>query len=497
LDLHLDSAWVNWKGRGLRQGLLLVIPILITLPYTRAISALMKVTSDRNGGDFSYATYFPYGPLDVVGSLIFPPVATVEGCFYCGSLAVFLVVLYFWQGRDAREKIALLLGIMAFFSIMFGFRSFLFETVWSLPVINQMRAFGRMAVMLLPILAIMMHHGYALFCEQLLKPVVDRALSTRIVLAVFGCILVVQGYLYIERASLNQIYSSVTFGGLPPVSYEIDFLMYTLLTLGIVLGLLHVEFARLRNGTSLAFVGLIWIMAQDTGTQGRFLWTQPVQMVLDRMNVPPDKSVPKRAWAGAKMESDFYHLIRDYFSLDRSPDGGDLNSQHLTRGSVSDWDYDSYTKFLAEHAGDKASLARLLGTQKLFVHTKLAESPAQFLRDARARKESTNPPTVSYFNGSDLILQVATSAPGYLAWMDNWDEGWSAKLDGAPAQIERLMGTFKTVKVPSPGRHTVSFRYRPRVSLSSYLACALGILLLGALPFWERRRSVSTARAAS
>ncbi len=493
LYLHWDSAWAEWKRRVLRQGLLLAIPVLITLPYTRAIAALMKVTSDRNGGDFSYATFYPYGPLDVVGSLVFPPVATIEGCFYCGSLGVFLVVLYFWQGRDPREKIALLLGVMFFLSMMFGFRSFLFETLWSVPVINQMRAFGRMAVMLLPLLAIMMHHGYTLFCEQLLKPVAERVLSRRVVFSVFGPILLVQGYLYIERASLNQIYASLTFGGLPQVSYEIDFLMYTLLTVAVVLGLLYIEFARLRNGTWLAFVGLIWIMAQDTGTQGRFLWTQPVQMVLDRMNVPPNKSVPRRAWVGAKMESDFYHLVQDYFTLDRSPDWGDLNWQHLTRGSVYNWDYDTYTQFLAEHGGDKASLARLLGVQKLFVHSALAKSPAQFLRDAEARREFATPPIVKQWNGSDLVVSTATSAPGYLAWMDNWDEGWSATLDGAPAPIERLMGTFKTVKLASPGQHTLSFRYRPRIAGSSYLACVLGVLLLVALPFWERRRRLPPA----
>src|SRR5581483_5863154 len=60
----------------------LLLPALLTLPYTSAISALMRLTTDRAGGDFQYAIAYPMGPLDFVGSLLFPPVATVEGCFY-------------------------------------------------------------------------------------------------------------------------------------------------------------------------------------------------------------------------------------------------------------------------------------------------------------------------------------------------------------------------------------------------------------------------------
>ena len=151
------------------------------------------------------------------------------------------------------------------------------------------------------------------------------------------------------------------------------------------------------------------------------------------------------------------------------------------------WDYERYQHFLVENADDKDTLARLLGTQKLYFHTSLSNSPKQFLQNAQAAHEAASDPVVRYFDGSTLVVETTTSAPGYLAWMDNWDEGWSAKLDEAPARVELLLGSFKTVHLAKPGKHTVSFRYRPAISIGAYLACALGILLIGVLPLWKRR----------
>lgn len=479
LYLHVSAAWVEWKARAAREALTFGLPVLVLLPYLSAVSRLMSVTTDRAGGNYGYAISYPFGPLDLVGSLVFPPVATVEGCFYMGSLAVFLLAVYFWRGADAREKVAVLLGLLGVLSLTFGFRSFLFAPVWAVtPVINQMRAFSRLTTMLLPLLAVAVHQGFAWFSAQLEAPPRERDLAPRVVWIVFGVIFLLQGCLFVLREKLDLEYLGLTFVSLPAGSHEVDFPLYTLLTLVVVLAVLHVDWTRLRAGRALAFVILLWACKLDTGAQGRYLWTLPVDQGLTKLGAAPGDDVTQRLLAFTKRESDFYRLVRDYFELDRAGSSGYLTWRGLTRGSVPNWDYAAYTGFLRQGAGDPGSLNALLGKQKLFFHTTLAPDPKAFLADATAAHDATSGLGVTRFDGSELVVETTIREPGYVAWIDNWDEGWSAHVDGAPAPIERLLGTFKSVRLATPGRHTVSFRYRPVVSGGAWAGFALGLALL-------------------
>jgi len=76
-----------------------------------------------------------------------------------------------------------------------------------------------------------------------------------------------------------------------------------------------------------------------------------------------------------------------------------------------------------------------------------------------------------------VILALDAPAPATLTLADSFYPGWRAALDGAPVPIERAGEIFRAVRVP-PGRHTVSFEYRPsgfRVGLFlMLLAAAVG-----------------------
>lgn len=488
--LFWTTGLSGWRVRAVQQVAMLAIPILLTMPYTNAISQQMAATTDRGGGNFAYAVEYTYGPLDLIGSLLFPPVVTVEGNFYSGVFALFLLVVYFWRSDDGREKVGVLLGAMAFLSLMFGFRSFLFAPIWSVtPIINQMRVFGRMATMLLPMMAIVIHQGYALWWRELNKPPTERSLTTRMVASIFGVVLLVQGYLYVMREPLNAEYARLTVPTLPAGSREIDFLMYTLITLGVVMALSHVDWSKLRHAPALAFACMLWVVAQDTGTQGRYLWAQPVQQTLASMGIPEGQGLHKRMWAAAKMESDFFRLIRDYFELERTPNSGELTWRSLTRGIIPNWYYERYVDFLHKWGGEQATLNKLLGKQKLFFYTSGHDTPQGLLKDTTSSSELASKPVIKFFNGSELVLEIQTQAPGYLAWMDNWEKGWSARLDGKPVTIEQLLGTFKTVRLAQPGKHELQFRYRPPISSTAFAGCAIGLLGAGLLPWWRRRRN--------
>jgi hypothetical protein len=95
---------------------------------------------------------------------------------------------------------------------------------------------------------------------------------------------------------------------------------------------------------------------------------------------------------------------------------------------------------------------------------------------------------VRYFDGNELRVELTSVAPGYLSWIDNFDLGWSAELDGVRVPIDRLLGTFKAIRLHAPGKHQVRFVYRPVIPVGAYAVMGAGWLGLGWLAWWGRRR---------
>ncbi len=81
-----------------------------------------------------------------------------------------------------------------------------------------------------------------------------------------------------------------------------------------------------------------------------------------------------------------------------------------------------------------------------------------------------------------IIDAHAEGAGGWLVTSDADYPGWRAEIDGVPTPIARADGLFRAVWVP-PGRHRISFRYRPwtvliglSISAAAVLAMAGGVL---------------------
>jgi hypothetical protein len=496
LYLHWTEPRPGWKQRTFRQLGLLLVPPLVTFPYTYAVWELMHATTDRAGGQFGYATDYPFGPLDLLGSLVFPPVSSVEGCFYGGILTVFLLVLYFWRARDSHEKIGVLVALIGSLAIIMSYRSYFFTPLWSLvPIVNQMRVFSRMTIILLPVLAIAIHQGFVLFSDQLAKTAQDRDLSPRLVWLAFGTIFLLQAYLYTVKNSFNDDYTTLQAVNFPTGSREIDFLMYTVLTLGVVLFVLNVDWTKLAHGREIALAILLVLVTLDAGTQGRLLWATPLPTVLKQNGIDPSERPLQKSWALAKQKANFWRLIRDYFTLDRTSDMQALAAEGLTKVPMQNFDYRAYTQFYWRAQANDAELNRLMGQQKLFFHAALHENLSDFLKDADDYVARASAPSVRYFDGNELRMELTSVAPGYLSWIDNFDLGWSAELDGVRVPIERLLGTFKAIRLHAPGKHHVRFVYRPEIPAGAYAVMGAGWLGLGILAWVGRRRRRGRADA--
>jgi hypothetical protein len=78
-----------------------------------------------------------------------------------------------------------------------------------------------------------------------------------------------------------------------------------------------------------------------------------------------------------------------------------------------------------------------------------------------------------------VAVEVEADAPGFLFLADQYAAGWTAEVDGTPAEVLRANHAFRLVAVPG-GRSQVVFRYRPRslwIGAAISLVTALVVLL--------------------
>jgi len=76
----------------------------------------------------------------------------------------------------------------------------------------------------------------------------------------------------------------------------------------------------------------------------------------------------------------------------------------------------------------------------------------------------------------EFIVDVPATAKFYLS--EQWNSGWSGRVDGSPVRIDRWNGAFQSIPI-QPGRHRIDFDFRDtglRIGAVVSLATLLGML---------------------
>ena len=90
-----------------------------------------------------------------------------------------------------------------------------------------------------------------------------------------------------------------------------------------------------------------------------------------------------------------------------------------------------------------------------------------------------------------LVVRARTDEPGLLVLTEQFDEGWSAEVDGESADIVKVDGFMLGVRVPQGG-HTVSFTYSaPGLRVGAAVSLVAGVIVVVLLV--NRRRSAPRA----
>jgi hypothetical protein len=135
-------------------------------------------------------------------------------------------------------------------------------------------------------------------------------------------------------------------------------------------------------------------------------------------------------------------------------------------------------------ADPRAALGALAGISDLRRHVVIDSDP-----ELRGDGVVDDPGklTALQVSPNHVLIRYQANVAGILTLTDSYAPGWTATLNGQPAQILRVDGAFRGVRIPSRGNHVVEFSYRPPAwRLSSGLA-VVGLLALGALTLAGRR----------
>jgi uncharacterized membrane protein YfhO len=76
-----------------------------------------------------------------------------------------------------------------------------------------------------------------------------------------------------------------------------------------------------------------------------------------------------------------------------------------------------------------------------------------------------------------LVVSTSASKPSFLVFVETWDRGWVATVDGVRTRVVRTDYAFCGVAVPK-GTHRLEFAYRP---LAFTVGLALSLLALAGI----------------
>jgi putative flippase GtrA len=322
-----------------------------------------------------------------------------------------------------------------------------------MPSFSSLRVWGRMNIVLVPIIAWLLAIAYTHFEELISRKnasqTAKRSSRTPIYVlsGAYAAIIIIQVYLF--RNKLYDYYWTEYFKYLS--SKEDLFIKYGLIAFFISFFLLMLASKiRFQSSQTLAVIlsGLILFSALDMRSSGSGMWIYP----------SPIKTTNRSRVNVAQMNL-------ESFTIPRIDEQATVSlSSTFSIGTIENWYFNRYVQFLERTNNELNARRQLMGMvdgRKLYFSQSINHPTIQaFLDDAAQFKDFER--VISY-TGDELTLAVRTPTEGYLSFIDNWDGDWKVAVDSKPTPIELLFGTFKSVRLV-PGEHRVIFSYRPGFS---------------------------------
>lgn len=440
----------------------LVITFLLCYPYLHSVSDLMNQTNGRGGSNYEYSTATSESPLSTLGSLIYPPLSSINTSFYLGLLNLFVILIYFinsGRGTGDRKKWIILIWISLLVFVTYGSGSFLFNFLWNyFPFFSNLREWGRLNKVILVLFAWLLGLSYNDFFKRIKENNLLLGKQEIILLIVSALIIALNAFFSVFKIT------SVEWQEYFVIS-KVDMLLQ-----------FSPQYAVILKSV-LSLYGFVFLVSSV------FVFFSLLKLFkYNKLQILPSKyktiivfilvftfleSYTFAPWIWIKAEKS---RSREQLTLDNKTAFGtqrtflyktvSLNS-NFNSGVVADWYYSSYTEFLKMHSYDTLSLNKLLGLntgKKLFFSSEINYKDIKsYLADADS---SVSEIIVIDYSGNSLDITVNSNTEGYVSFIDNCDDKWKVIVNNNPESIYKLFNTFKSVHI-NKGNNNIRFFYKP------------------------------------
>ena len=452
-----------------------VAAFAICYPYIRSVKTLMDQIGFRGGNDFEFSTFFKFTLTDTVGSLIYPPIAHIEGWYYFGMMSILIVIcmcLYMIINRIHYKKQLMFSGIILVWFITityitYGENSYLFKFLWEyFPSFSRLRVWPRMSIILLPVFAYLLSSAFGFFSDGLNeKKLREKKQDSRFkyfvisVILIYAIILFVQVHFFNNKVFDERLvsYSKGLFENFNEKIYLITSVVSFALLISFLFASRFIK--NKKTAVIVFFVAFFIVNVFDLYMANSRQWSLLIKPDTVRKKIGVDELNSKSLLTPRTNKISLISTTPVFSVV-----------------GIEEWYYERYENFLKNYSNDLTDttgehvlvpfeeLMGLINGKRIFCSNNINyETIKDFLVDSKNYESSELIKLqIEKYNGDELAFMLETNENGYCTFIDNWDSDWKASVNEKEIHIEKLFGTFKSVKIEK-GINKVVFKYSPKI----------------------------------
>jgi len=452
---------------------------------------ILNMTKNRTLNDINWASILNSNFTDNLGSWFFPPISSAEGWFYFGILTTFIII-YFFVGNILNRKTLiknkiLIIYFVIFYFIVFSFsqagNSLIFQFFWeNFDSMKNLRAWARINIILVPIFAILIAYSIEYFYLTIIGQIKISQIFKITIFSIYLIILISQLYV-IFNISLDDTYWSQWQGRrLEYAAQNSSFLLsllfksyqnwiypiFGLASLIIIFIFINYNIKNFNLKKNTLLLIFIPVIVLELFVLSNIQWALPGEYWNKNYSSNKINSIDSLNDAFKKPSVITIVKGNTYFKNERT-----FNVNYF-----DDFGMASHTKIFDEYfhrylvkkeLKTEQELEDFLlffgmdsNTKRIFFTKKINYlNISDFIEDYK-KVENNNKISIEKinYNGNQLEIDLDTPIDGWLTFIDNWDPNWNAKINNKYVTIEKLFGTYKSVKIVK-GKSNIIFKYEP------------------------------------
>ena len=464
---------------------------LLALPWLLKVRTLTSSLVDRTTKNWDFATEHTFYWKDTIGSWIFPSASSTEGWYYSGIIVSFIIFLGLFIFFANQKKISFFDKKIFIFSVIlilfvtyfsWGKYSILFIWAWeNLPLIGSLRTWPRLNIVIVPVIILLFSVSlkyFFIYLKENNKKDLSKIIKFLILISI--CFIILQFLFYYFDFQNDEYWN---FWQKKRYDQAINLLP-------IILG----NYLKLYNGPiyilfSIFSISLLMVtlLHKKLRQKIRLISTLILLLVSSELFV-----ISNLQWSIAVWKTKFYKTenplrkLQDGFNSKRIIDtvkGNEyFRDNRLFNVNYPDnYGYDkhakNFTTYFQRYNGEKNNnisdsdikLVKLFygatdEAKKIFLSESLDhENIVSFIYDSNAFEKSNEfsmKILIDEYDGNILKLEVESEKDGWLSFIDNWDYGWEATINGKKTPIYKLLQSYKSIKIKK-GFSKVKFQYKP------------------------------------